>query len=132
MKETRIIIAGGRDFNDYHTLASSVDQIIEREISAKDKENIVIISGSARGAEKLGEQYAFIHGYRSIIALLEWDKYGEAAGPIRNKTMAVYATTDNSRGILLAFWDGKSIGTKNMIDTAYIYGMQVYVVRYEE
>lgn len=46
----------------------------------------------------------------------DWDKYGRAAGPIRNKQMLEYILEENP--IVAAFWDGKSRGTKNMIDQA--------------
>jgi len=51
-------------------------------------------------------------------------KYGNAAGPIRNKQMAEYADA------LVAVWDGKSRGTKNMIDTAISMGLDVKVLNY--
>lgn len=51
----------------------------------------------------------------------DWTKHGRAAGPIRNAEMARYADR------LIAVWDGKSRGTKNMIDTAKKYKLEVYV-----
>ena len=59
-----------------------------------------------------------------------WDLYGKSAGFRRNIEMADYAIADNSRGILLAFWDGKSKGTKHMIDIANKYKMEVNIVYY--
>ena len=55
----------------------------------------------------------------------EWIKYGRAAGPRRNKQMAEYADA------LLAYWDGKSRGTKNMIELAKDKGLKIGVKIYE-
>ncbi|WP_276914036.1 DNA cytosine methyltransferase [Aneurinibacillus aneurinilyticus] len=56
----------------------------------------------------------------------DWDKYGNSAGYIRNREMA------QSADALMAFWDGKSPGTKHMIDLAKEYGLSVIVVRYDK
>lgn len=45
--------------------------------------------------------------------------------------MAKYAAEyddEDEEGILVAFWDGKSRGTKNMIDNAKKYGLTQYIV----
>jgi hypothetical protein len=42
--------------------------------------------------------------------------------------MAKYAA--EKIGVLFAFWDGKSKGTKHMIDLAYQYGLDVHVINY--
>ena len=57
----------------------------------------------------------------------EWDKYGKAAGPIRNEQMAKYAS-EADRGILVAFPVGESKGTRNMIKLARQYGLEVEVI----
>ena len=54
----------------------------------------------------------------------DWDKYGKAAGYKRNGEMARNADA------LIAFWDGKSRGTKHMIDLAKKYDLQARVVMY--
>ena len=46
------------------------------------------------------------------IYLLEWDKYGKKAGPIRNEL--IIKDADN----IIAFWDGESRGTLNSINIA--------------
>lgn len=60
-----------------------------------------------------------------------WGVYGKSAGPRRNNEMAKFASESGS-GTLIAFWDGESRGTKNMIDTARRYGLHVIVVEYEK
>jgi len=106
MNRQRIIIAGTRTFNDYQLLEKTLDDIIRQENII----NPIIISGTANGADKLGEQYALNRGYQVMQFKPKWDEHGKSAGFIRNKEMA-----DNA-DLLVAFWDGKSKGTAMMID----------------
>jgi hypothetical protein len=113
--EMKLIIAGSRDFEDYEYLKeniSSINGVITE-----------VVSGTARGADRLGERYADEHGIKCKKIPANWDKYGKSAGYKRNEQMAKYA--DN----LIAFWDGKSKGTGHMIDIAKRLGLNVHVVR---
>lgn len=56
----------------------------------------------------------------------DWDRHGRAAGPIRNCQMAQYADA------LIAIWDGKSRGTKNMIDEMNKCGKPVLIRRVKQ
>lgn len=116
----KIIIAGGRKLTNYEFLKTSCDDLI------KTKESIVIVSGTANGADRLGEIYAKEKGYGIERFPADWDTYGKSAGYKRNAEMANYADA------LIAFWDGKSKGTSHMIDLAKAAGLYVEVVRYEE
>lgn len=84
-----------------------------------------IVSGTARGADTLGEEYGESAGLLVHKRPADWDSYGKVAGFIRNKEMAEEADG------LIAFWDGKSKGTKHMIDVALDKGIEVHVFRYE-
>jgi len=114
----KVIIAGGRNFNDYNKLIESCDNIL---VNQKEVE---IVSGTAAGADTLGERYAQEKGYEVKKFPAQWDLYGKSAGYKRNQQMAEYADG------LIAFWDGKSKGTKHMIDIANKMGLKVRVVRY--
>lgn len=59
-----------------------------------------------------------------------WDLYGKSAGYRRNEDMAKYAKEDTNIGVLIAFWDRVSKGTKHMIDLANKYRLRVFVVNY--
>lgn len=133
MKELRVIIAGSRDFDDFPKLMNSSIEILTG-ISKKrdDLDRIRIISGTARGADKLGEQYAKIAGYELSKFPADWGGLGKRAGYVRNAEMAKFAVEDDSYGVLIAFWDGQSRGTKHMIDLAKRYGLEVHVVNYKE
>lgn len=125
----RIIIAGGRDFSDYELLKRSVHAVIDGD-RLKEHYPIEFISGAARGADKLGEKFATENIYFLKRFPADWDRYGKRAGYIRNEQMAKYASEDNSYGILIAFWDGESKGTKLMIDLAKRYGLEIHVINY--
>ena len=121
----KVIIAGSRNFYNYDKVEDTVvSYFMSRGIL---KENVEIISGGARGADKLGEQLAKSYGLKLTIFPAQWDTYGKAAGMIRNKEMADYAIKDSDQAILFAFWDGESHGTKGMIDIAKRCGMEVII-----
>mgnify|MGYP001382766491 FL=1 len=130
----RVIIAGGRDFNDFKLLESNINKIFkqlsdEKSISAYiDESNIEIICGKARGADTLGEQFAKEYKLSIKYFPADWNTYGKSAGYRRNAEMANYAKEDN--GVLIAFWDGKSKGTKHMIDIAKSNNIRLFIVSY--
>lgn len=116
----RVIVAGGRDFNNYALLRDKLDYALRNKVS----EGITIVSGAAKGADILGEKYAKERGYEIDSHPAKWDEFGKSAGYIRNKEMAQNADA------LMAFWDGKSRGTKHMIDLANKQGLKVIVINY--
>ena len=100
----RIIVAGGRDFNNY--------KILNKVLSYKiNPQYDTIISGKARGADSLGAEWAYKNGIPIKYFPAHWEIYGKGAGFIRNTEMGEYAD------MLIAFWDGKSKGTAHMIKT---------------
>ena len=119
-KETfRVIIAGSRNFDNYDLLEKTLDYLFQNI-----KDEIIILSGAAPGTDTLGEQYAKKRGYASEKHPAPWELFGKAAGPIRNEMMAKNADA------LVAFWDGKSSGTKSMIEIANKHNLLVKVKRY--
>lgn len=85
-----------------------------------------VVSGGCRGADKIGEFYAEVHGIPVQLFPADWSKHGRMAGPIRNRQMAENAEA------LIAVWDGKSRGTQHMIKTANQKGLKVFVHRVRE
>ncbi len=114
----KVIIAGGRDFDNYERLKLVCDFTLVRYA------DIEIVSGGCKGADMLGERYAKENNYPIKRFDANWDKNGKAAGPIRNKEMAEYADA------LICFWDGASKGTKSMIDLANKNKLKVRVMSY--
>ena len=119
MIQNRIIIAGSRTCPEQNDeLFIKVHNIIH------NLSDIEIVSGTAKGADRFGECFA----NRLKIPLkrfpADWDTHGKSAGYVRNKQMAEYATH------LIAIWDGKSKGTKNMIDLAKEYNLKTRVINF--
>ena len=134
MSNVRIIIAGGRDFDDYQMLEKEVFRVIRETFGAIPRSSIEFISGGANGADKLGERMAAKYGFIRHRIPAKWDVYGKRAGFIRNVEMAMYAKGNPDEDVIplvIAFWDGNSKGTKHMIETAEKHGIKVVVVRYE-
>lgn len=109
MEKFHVIIAGTRTFDDYSLLESFVDKKLARVSADHD---IVVVSGAARGADRLGELYALNRGYEIMRFPADWEQFGKRAGYLRNTQMAEHADA------LIAFWDGKSRGTQHMIRIA--------------
>ena len=119
----RCIIAGGRDFNDYERLKKVMDNC-PYEITE-------VVCGKARGADSLGEKWALEQGVHVKYFVPDWSGLGRRAGFARNVDMAKYACENGSdNGLLVAFWDGVSRGTKSMIDLATKKGMIVKIIKY--
>lgn len=115
----KVIVAGGRDFNDYETLKVNLDFLF-----SQTNRTIEIVSGEANGADKLGEMYAAEKNLRVTTWPAQWDLYGKKAGYHRNMLMAKYATH------LVAFWDKKSAGTGMMIRIALEHNLHTRIVYY--
>jgi hypothetical protein len=81
-----------------------------------------IISGTAKGADKLGERWAHSKGISIKRFPADWDKFGKSAGYKRNAEMAKYGDS------LVIFWDGVSRGTKHMKELATKYGLKVKII----
>lgn len=122
----RIIVAGSRGFNEYKKLATTlVAYFMRKGYYPKDVE---IVSGTAEGADKLGEQFAEKGGCKLTRMPADWKTHGRKAGFLRNWEMAKYAKEDD--GVLFAFWDRKSDGTAHMIKLARREGLEVNIIDY--
>lgn len=115
----KVIIAGGRDFDNYTIMYNAIEEL------QKEIEITRVVCGGARGADLMGAQIATTLNIPVDYFFADWDTYGKAAGIIRNHQMGDYAD------YLLAFWDGKSKGTKDMINYMKQLGKHGKVVRYE-
>jgi len=141
----RVIIAGGRDFEDYHFLEKSVFSVV-RDFNIQD---IEFISGGAKGADYHGEIFCRTHQgkppkmfrpeYVNAEERSDHMKHNKLAPLRRNRVMAEYA----AGGILIAFlkkrvapnergggqWQTGG-GTWNMINNALAHEMNLYIFRY--
>lgn len=114
----KIIVAVSRNYRKYSFVKEKLDKILSN-INANE---IEIVSGTASGVDRLGEKYAKEKGYKLTLFPCRWELYGKAAGPYRNTEMAKYADA------LVAFYDGSSKGTSNMINTAKKFNLNIRVI----
>ncbi|PTY92950.1 DUF2493 domain-containing protein [Heyndrickxia sporothermodurans] len=122
----RVIVAGGRDFNRYAILKAALDELLSDLIESG--EEIRIVSGKARGADRLGERYAKERGFEVDPYPADWKRqadgsYDASAGYKRNAEMA-----DNAEACI-CFYNG-SKGTGHMIDLAKKKGISLVVLDY--
>jgi len=121
MNDFKLIVAGGRDFEDYTTMQLVLLGLGDHALA---EVSVSIVSGMARGADRLGVLFAEEYHVPLIKFPADWDTYGKRAGFIRNDAMSKAADG------LVAFWDQKSRGTAHMIQTMKKLGKFVHVVHY--
>lgn len=115
----KVIIAGGRDFSP------TTDQIDKALAFAKGVTVTEVVCGMATGVDTAGLKWAQKNKIKVAEYPADWNKHGKAAGPIRNEQMAKYGD------VLVAFWDGKSKGTKNMIENMQKLHKPTYCFTYD-
>lgn len=119
MKKNRIIIAGSRCCPEE---SEELFKKVSYYFTKVDLSKVEIVSGTCRGADKFGEWFAYRMGFPVKQFPADWDTHGKKAGRLRNEEMAKYSTH------LIAIWDGKSRGTKSMIDLAKKYNLKVRII----
>ena len=112
----RTVIAGTRGCEDIRLLFAAV--------ASCGWFPTTVLSGCARGADRLGERWAAMFRVPVERFPADWQRDGRRAGVFRNRQMASRADA------LIALWDGKSPGTEHMIHAAHQEGLCVYVHRY--
>lgn len=127
-KKSRIIVCGGRHFDDYACLESVMAKVMS-DLGLKLPE-IEIVSGHCQGADQLGETYAERHGISCKVFPAQWEVYGRAAGPVRNSEMIKYAA-ESEVPVVVAFVSPRSRGTMDTVKKAKKQGFRVYVTYYE-
>ena len=98
----KLAVVGSRSFNDYKKMESILEGYLP----------FILVSGGADGADSLAERFAREKDLEIIIHYPEWKKYGRRAGYLRN----TFIVRDCDK--LIAFWDGRSKGTKMTISLA--------------
>ena len=125
----RIIVCGGRHFDDYNRMRSTIDGVIAEIGSSVTA--VEIVSGHCAGADQLGEKYAEEHGYPCKVFPANWEKHGRAAGPIRNSEMIKYAS-EAEVPVVVAFRSPRTRGTNDTVKKATKKGFKVVVVDYDQ
>lgn len=122
MEEFKLIIAGGRDFTDSKAMHREIERLVVHGELAPYA--VSIVSGMARGADMLGYQFAKAFNVKCYEFPADWNQYGKGAGFVRNKQMGDFADG------LLAFWDGTSRGTQQMIEYMKSLDKPVRIIHY--
>ena len=111
-----VIIAGDRDYENE-------DDVFDTAQWVHDEYGIThVVSGHARGVDKLGEAWAKVNKIPCKVMPADWENLGQSAGHIRNRAMADWVIKEcaarNETSGLIAFLRDGSRGTKNMVTTA--------------
>jgi hypothetical protein len=129
MPKARILVCGGRDFNDRNLLINTLDRLcdergwnMEPAPDGNYLPDVLIISGKARGADTLAIDWAVVNWQPVEEYPAQWDQYGKRAGYIRNQQMLDEGKPD----IVVAFPGGR--GTAMMVDIARKAGVEVIEV----
>ena len=113
----KLIIAGSRTFTNYQLLCQTL---------APERPRITqVITGGARGADALGKRWAWSKQVPWKGFKADWERFGKSAGMRRNHQMA------QAGDMLIAFWDGQSVGTAHMVQCMRQLGKPVVVIRVE-
>ena len=125
-----MIVAGGRDFDDWDMMNEALYRFPDILITE-------FVNGLCEtGADEMAREYARKRGRKVHGFAADWDEWGKKAGPMRNEAMAAFVAEKGKKyglgGVLIAFWDGKSPGTRSMINLALKYGLEVHVYRYSK
>jgi hypothetical protein len=112
----KIAIIGGRDFTNKQLFLHCMTPLIPKITT--------VVSGGARGADKMGEEWAIANNIPTEIYYPDWDKYGKRAGFVRNQLIVEAADC------VIAFWDNKSAGTKSSIEIAKKLNKPCMIINY--
>lgn len=112
----KVVVAGSRNITNYDVVKKVIDDAKESGL-----EITAIIEGGARGVDALAARYAAEYGIEHIKVPADWGRFNRGAGKMRNQQMA------DMGDALIAIWDGKSTGTRHMIECARKSGLVVLV-----
>ena len=139
MSKNKVLVAGSRTFKNFTLLKDKLDLYLSK------LSNIEIVQGEAKGADTLAYTYAYQKNIPCKGFPAPWDaiegkpekeigmrrdgvKYWKKAGPFRNEQMAQYV---GEGGYAVIFWNGKSSGTKDMIERCKKHKIKNKIVLYE-
>jgi hypothetical protein len=109
----KVLVCGGRDFNDWTLLCDALDAVrIEHGVITH------IIHGCASGADKLADDWALMRGVQPVRCPANWNWQDKAAGPIRNAAMLALKPD-----LVVALPGGR--GTADMVAKAEKAGVRV-------
>jgi len=122
-----ILICGSRDWNDFTTIKTYLEEV--KNTNNLLQKPITIIHGGCKGADSIAGYLATQLGFQVRVFKADWNKYGKAAGPIRNKQML----DEGQPNVVVAFHDAleNSKGTLDMVSRARKSEINVIVIKSE-
>ncbi len=134
----KLLIVGSRSFTDFSLLCAQASDIVAPFL---DTHEVIVVSGGAKGADTLGEQFADTYGYNKEIYLAKWNDrtsptynsrkgYDPVAGYARNEVMRQELVKGDAYACL-ALWDGKSRGTQENFGKLKAKGIPTRVCEYD-
>lgn len=135
----RLVVCGTRTYEDYKRMERVLDRVTfwhpVTDVWIGGMGNKIERGGEWVwiGADALANEWAAKRWHTRKLVHADWKKYKAQAGPIRNTDMAKQVAAEGGRSLLVAFWDGKSPGTKDMISKyrKYCPAGKIKIVRYE-
>jgi len=118
VENMKIAIIGSRSFTDYELFEAKCNTILS------NSKSITIISGGAKGTDRLAQKYAIEKNIPILVYKANWELHGKSAGMKRNVLML------NDCTHVIAFWDGNSPGTLHMISQARINKKKLRVIKF--
>lgn len=105
---TKILVTGDRNWDDYATIEMTLSRFHEDG-------SVLVITGGAHGADIMADTAAKALGYENHVEQAQWQRYGKAAGPVRNEVML-----DMKPDLVIAFHNDleKSKGTRHCLQEA--------------
>jgi len=103
LKKRTLVVSGSRTITDENRVKDLLNRYRFERFHT-------LLHGGARGVDQIAADWGHLWGLEIVEVPADWNRHGKAAGPIRNREMADRADA------LIAIWDGKSRGTKQMIE----------------
>lgn len=118
----KVLMCGSRTWDDLEAIVRWLGNL-----RGEHGEALVVISGGApRGADRICASVCDALGISLVEVPAEWERYGKRAGILRNVKML-----NLEPQLVIAFWDGRSAGTRHTIDEATRRGIPVRIVSHE-
>lgn len=123
----KIIIAGGRDYPGFYEdfEAEIIAFLVGHDLYLQEGVTEVTHGCCPTGADALAQEFIEQYGLTASHFPANWKQHGRGAGPIRNSEMA-----NAGADLLIAFWDGESRGTADIISKCELNNIKTHIVRY--
>lgn len=103
-----VLVTGSRDWKDYNAIWD--------QLACLPVHTIILQGGCPTGADAMAKRAAESLGFMPLTLGALWDRFGKAAGPIRNEAMAaLMKEAHGTKAIAFLLRNQRNIGTNNCI-----------------